>query len=90
LEGSIREVKRGFGRHAVALRITGGDDVLADRDLVSMLQQHSDGVEALLSEKATAQHLLTRLVAAGATIERFEMIEPSLHDIFIEKVTESA
>jgi ABC-2 type transport system ATP-binding protein len=64
--------------------------VLADRDLVSMLQQHSDGVEALLSEKATAQHLLTRLVAAGATIERFEMIEPSLHDIFIEKVTESA
>ena len=30
LEGSIREVKRGFGRHAVALRLQGGDEVLAD------------------------------------------------------------
>ena len=90
LEGSIREVKRSFGRRAVALRITGGDNVLADRKLVSSLRKYSDGVEALLSKSATAQLLLTRLLAAGAGIEKFEMIEPSLHDIFIEKVTESA
>jgi ABC-2 type transport system ATP-binding protein len=89
LEGSIREVKRGYGRNAVALRITGGDDVLVDRELVSTFQRHSDGVEALLAPQVTAQQLLTRLVAAGATIEKFEMIEPSLHDIFILKVTET-
>ena len=90
LEGSIRSVKAGFGRNAVALRLTGGEEVLADRALVSRVERHSDGLEALLAESASAQQLLQRLVAAGAGVERFEMIEPSLHDIFIEKVTENA
>jgi ABC-2 type transport system ATP-binding protein len=88
LEGSIRDVKRSFGRNAVALRLTGGDEVLAQSELVSSIERHSDGFEALLTEGANAQHLLQRLVSAGANIERFEMIEPSLHDIFIAKVTE--
>jgi len=89
LDGSMREVKSSFGRNAVALRLTGGDEVLADRELVSKVERHSDGMEALLAEGADAQQLLQRLVSAGASIERFEMIEPSLHDIFIEKVTEN-
>ncbi len=89
LEGSIREVKSGFSRNAVALRLRGGEAVLEDRSLVSKVQRHSDGVEVLLAENADSQSLLKELIAADATIERFEMIEPSLHDIFIEKVTES-
>jgi ABC-2 type transport system ATP-binding protein len=88
LEGSIRDVKRSFGRNAVALRVVGGEAVLADRELVSTIEHNSDSTEALLAEGADAQQLLTRLISAGARIERFEMIEPSLHDIFIEKVTE--
>src|SRR6266850_3092661 len=88
LEGSIREVKRGFSRNAVALRLVGGETVLENRSLISKVQRDSDGVEVLLAEGATAQSLLKDLIAAGATVEKFEMIEPSLHDIFIEKVTE--
>ena len=90
LEGSIREVKRSFSRNAVALRLVGGENVLEDRNLISQIKRNSDGIEVLLAEGATAQSLLKELMAAEATIERFEMIEPSLHDIFIEKVTESA
>lgn len=89
LDGSMREVKSSFGRNAVALRLTGGDEVLADRELVSKVERHSDSIEALLAEGADAQQLLQRLVSAGARVEKFEMIEPSLHDIFIEKVTEN-
>ncbi len=88
LEGSIREIKSSFGRHAVALRFEGGDGVLKDPALVSNIERHSDGLEVLLAEKATAQQLLHRLVATGAEISRFEMIEPSLKDIFIQKVSE--
>ena len=89
LEGSIREVKRGFSRNAVALRLQGGEAVLSDQTLVSKVQRHSDGLEVLLAEGTSAQTLLKELLAADTTIERFEMIEPSLHDIFIEKVTET-
>jgi ABC-2 type transport system ATP-binding protein len=90
LEGSIREIKQASGRNAVALRFEGGDGVLDDRSLVSKIERHSDGVEILLAEKASAQELLQRLVATGATIGRFEMIEPSLNQIFIAKVKESS
>jgi ABC-2 type transport system ATP-binding protein len=89
LEGSIREVKRGFSRNAVALRLQGGEAVLEDQSLISKVERHSDGMEVLLAEGASTQVLLKALIAADATIERFEMIEPSLHDIFIEKVTEN-
>jgi ABC-2 type transport system ATP-binding protein len=90
LEGSIREVKRGFSRNAVGLRLVGGEGVLEDRRMISKIQRHSDGLEVLLTEGADAQSLLKQLIAADATIERFELMEPSLHDIFIEKVTENS
>jgi ABC-2 type transport system ATP-binding protein len=90
LEGSIREVKRAAGRNAVALRFEGGDGVVEDPTLCSKVERHSDGVEVLLAEDATAQELLKRLIDTGATIGRFEMIEPSLNQIFIAKVKESS
>jgi ABC-2 type transport system ATP-binding protein len=89
LEGSIREVKRSFGRNAVGLRMTGGEEVLADTGLISSIKRDSDGIEVLLAPEANAQQLLARLVSSGASIEKFEMIEPSLNDIFIQKVTET-
>ncbi|HEX8557827.1 MAG TPA: ATP-binding cassette domain-containing protein [Pyrinomonadaceae bacterium] len=86
LSGSIREVKSGFGRNGVALRFEGGGGVLEDESLVASVVRHSDHSEALLAPGAQPQELLRRLLAAGATITRFELVEPSLHDIFIEKV----
>lgn len=88
LEGSIREVKQSFSRHAVALRIEGADGVLDDPSLVTNVERHADEMEVLLAEGASAQTLLQRLVESGAIIGKFEMVEPSLNDIFIAKVTE--
>jgi ABC-2 type transport system ATP-binding protein len=89
LDGTLREIKRSFGRNSVALRIEGGSDgVLEDRSLVANVEQHSDDVEALLAEGANAQQLLRRLIESGATVTKFELVEPSLNDIFIAKVGE--
>jgi ABC-2 type transport system ATP-binding protein len=86
LDGTLREIKKSFGRNTVALRCDGGQEVLADTNLVAKVTASSDEVEALLAPGATAQELLHRLVSAGATITKFELIEPSMNDIFIEKV----
>lgn len=89
LEGSLRQVKQGFGRNAVALRIEGADEVLESSSLVTSIQRHSDEIEVLLAPGADAQQLLKSLLAAGASLSKFEMVEPSLNDIFIEKVSEA-
>lgn len=89
LDGRLREIRRGFGRNAVALRFAGGDSVLEDTTLVANIKRDDEDTEVLLAPGASAQELLRRLVSSGATITRFELVEPSLHDIFIEKVTEA-
>ena len=90
LEGSLREIKRSFGRNSVAVRCEGGDGVLDDPQLVSKVVHHADEAQALLAPGADAQRLLKRLIDSGAVIGKFEMMEPSLNDIFITKVTEPA
>ena len=89
-EGSLREIKSSFGRNSVAVRCVGGNGVLEDPALVSKLVNHADEAQALLAPGADAQVLLRRLIDSGATVEKFEMVEPSLNDIFITKVTENA
>jgi len=89
-EGSLREIKRSFGRNSVAVRCEGGDGVLDDPALVSKVVRHADEAQALLAAGADAQILLKRLIDSGAVIGKFEMMEPSLNDIFITKVTEAA
>jgi ABC-2 type transport system ATP-binding protein len=88
--GSLRDIKRSFGRNSVAVRCEGGDGVLDDPSLVSKIVRHADEVQALLAEGASAQALLKRLLDAGAVIGKFEMVEPSLNEIFITKVAEPA
>jgi ABC-2 type transport system ATP-binding protein len=88
LDGSLREIKKSFGRNAIALRMEGSNGILNDPTLVSNVRTHSDELEVLLAPSATAQQFLCKLVDSGANVSKFEMIEPSLHDIFIQKVTE--
>jgi ABC-2 type transport system ATP-binding protein len=86
--GSLREVKESFGKNLIALRASGGDSVLKDASLVAKVEEHADETEVELVENADPQVLLRRLIDSGASITKFEKVEPSLNDIFIEKVSD--
>ncbi|MBA3633602.1 MAG: ATP-binding cassette domain-containing protein [Acidobacteria bacterium] len=86
VSGSLREVKASYGKNLIALRAVGGDSVLEDKTLVAKITEHADEREIQLAENADAQNLLKKLVENGAIISKFEQVEPSLNDIFIEKV----
>jgi ABC-type uncharacterized transport system ATPase subunit len=60
--------------------------VLSDKALVARVVEHSDEREIHLADGADAQVLLHKLIDAGATITKFEQVEPSLNDIFIQQV----
>lgn len=88
LGGKLREVKESFGKNRIGLRCVGGEKVLADNTLVEKTVVHSDQTEIILAKDVEAQNLLKNLISSGAVITKFEQIEPSLNDIFIEKVKE--
>jgi ABC-2 type transport system ATP-binding protein len=86
LSGDLAEIKRGFARNVVKLRLSGGDGILSDRSLVSHVNVSAHESEAVLAEGVTPDELLRRLVDARASITRFEQVAPSLNDIFIEQI----
>lgn len=87
LSGSLRDIKASYGKNVVALRCVGGEKVLQNEGLVAKIIEHSDEKEIFLAEDAKAQQLLRKLIEDGAEVTKFELIEPSLNDIFIEKVS---
>jgi len=91
LDGLVSDVKRAHGGRHVALGLDGGTSngvagVLGDRALVARVDDQNRFLELELAPGASAQALLERLVGAGAQINRFELVQPSLHQIFLQKV----
>ncbi len=84
--GSLREVKESYGKNRIALRAVGGDAVYGDKSLVARFENHADEMELELADGADAQVLLRKLLESGASITKFEQVEPSLNDIFIDQV----
>ena len=89
-DGQLREVRRSFAQNVVALRVEGADGLLNDPELITNVRQKGDDTEVLLTADASPQVLLKRLVDANVKIAKFELVEPTLHDIFVAKVKESA
>lgn len=86
ISGSIREVKASYGHNRIALRASGADSALADASMVSNIIEHADELDIELVDGADPQALLRRLIENGAVINKFESVEPSLNDIFIEQI----
>lgn len=84
--GSLREVKESYGTNLIAFRGWNADKVIADRSLVDSVVSHADEQELHLAEGVDPQQVLKALLDAGANVTKFEVTEPSLNDIFIEKV----
>ncbi len=84
--GSLREVKESYGTNLIAFRGTNAEKVLADKSVVKKAISHADEQELHLADGVTPQQLLKTLIESGAVISKFEVTEPSLNDIFIEKV----
>ncbi len=64
----------------------GVGDLLRDKSLIAKVDDNNNYFELELAPGADAQVLLRRLVDAGARIERFELMQPSLHQIFLQRV----
>ncbi|MGH7592407.1 MAG: ABC transporter ATP-binding protein [Gemmatimonadales bacterium] len=90
VDGTVSDVKAGFGERHVALTFFRGKDVaervLADRALVASVDDYGASAELSMAAGVDPQALLRALVAADVGLSRFEVVEPSLQSIFIAKV----
>lgn len=95
LDGTVTGVKEEHGLRNVALAIEGDGasgvaGILHDNSLVKRADDSNRFFEIELMPGADPQVLLRRIVESGASVQRFEMIQPSLHQIFLQKVATTA
>jgi ABC-2 type transport system ATP-binding protein len=84
LSGRVREIKSRYERNHIIVEFEGSSDFLKSTEIAEA-KNFSGHAEIKLKPHGDAQKLL-REASAMATIYRFEMVEPSLEEIFIQTV----
>ncbi|HLY91740.1 MAG TPA: ATP-binding cassette domain-containing protein [Candidatus Angelobacter sp.] len=85
LEGDLKAIKARYGKNNVQIEYEGNGDFLEKNPLVSAYNNYGNYVEVRLAPGADAQQLL-RMVADRSRVNKFELMEPSLEEIFINTV----
>lgn len=88
LQGDLGEVKASYGRNNVQIKYEGDASFLHDKRLVQSFNDYGNYVETRLAPGADSQELL-QLAASRAKLTKFELMEPSLEEIFLERVGKS-
>ena len=85
LEGSMREVKGRYPHNRVQMVFAGSDRFLGHPGVLEA-KNYAGIAEITLRSPGDAQAVLGAAMAEGAQITRFEVLEPTLEEIFIETV----
>jgi len=89
LQGDLKKVKAGYGKNNVQIQYEGDGAFLENNPLVETYNNYGNYVEVRMAKGADPQKLL-HMVAEHSRISRFELMEPSLEEIFIEVVGKDA
>jgi ABC-2 type transport system ATP-binding protein len=87
LQGNLNEIKRGYGRVNLTIKADANIMPIAKEMGLESLSQSPNGIDFKVAGEAVAQELLGKIVSAGILLVKFELREPSLHEIFVEKIT---
>ncbi len=85
LSGTMREVKGRYPKNRVQMVFSGPDRFLQHPGIAEF-KNYAGIAEITLQSPEVAQALLADALASGVQITRFEVMEPTLEEIFIETV----
>ena len=88
LKGNLREIKSGYGRTRLAVNTSPETAAAAEALGLSAVETRADYTEYKISGEAAAEAFLRRLLESGVYPTRYEILEPSLHEIFLDCVGE--
>jgi ABC-2 type transport system ATP-binding protein len=83
LDGKIGDVKARFGKNAIQVEIEGDGSFIRDIPGVGSVTDFNNYHELRLSADADS-HAILKQVIERVSVRRFELVEPSLYDIFID------
>jgi ABC-2 type transport system ATP-binding protein len=85
LEGPLLDVKQSYGHNSVSIRFEGDGAFLGELPQVAAINPQGREVHLTLADGADPESILKEAVGR-LRIHKFEVSEPSIHDIFVEQV----
>lgn len=89
LQGNLKQIKAGYGHTNLVVRADQDIRALAEELGLQCVRTDAQESEFKISGDEDAKTMLMRMTERGIIPVRFEIREPSLHEIFLEKVGHS-
>lgn len=86
LTGNLNEIKKSYGRVNLLLKADADISGYIEEMGLKVVEKTPQETRVKLDNEEQAKALLNKLVADNVPLVRFELTEPSLHEIFVEKV----
>jgi ABC-2 type transport system ATP-binding protein len=85
VHGNLRDIKRSFGKKNIIIHTDVNAEHLNEIEGVTQVKKTAQGYVIQVTDESISQSILKEIVPQGF-ISHFSLEEPSLNDIFIEKV----
>ncbi|MCL2637629.1 MAG: ATP-binding cassette domain-containing protein [Oscillospiraceae bacterium] len=85
LQGNLNEIKKGYGRVKLSVKADENILPLALECGLEVVQQTPNGTDFRVGNPVQAETFLKKAIEGGITLVKYELREPSLHEIFVEK-----
>lgn len=86
LQGNLNEIKKSYGRVNMLLKCEQDISGYINQNGLQVIEQTPDGYQIKVEQEEQADRFLNQLVENKIKVVRYELREPSLHEIFVEKV----
>ena len=90
--GSVRDIKSSFGRDTVRLDFSGSGTFISSLEadgLIRVVSQTTNTAELRLINGTASRKVLDEALGSVSDLYRFEVVEPSLHEIFVSVINSS-
>lgn len=86
LQGNLRQIKSGYGHTNLLIKANADISLIAEEIGLRLIEKRADEAEYKINGYKMAKSFLKKLIEVGIYPIKYEVKEPSLVEIFIEKV----
>lgn len=86
LQGNLNEIKKGYGRVNLLVKCDQPFEDIIEKHSLEVISATPEMTQIRVKSEDEAKAFLNSLMQADKQVVRFELREPSLHEIFVEKV----
>lgn len=85
LKGNLNEIKKSYGRTRLTIKTEGDISRLAEDCGLTVTEETPNGISFNVDSESRAHKLLNMIIENGIPLIKYELREPTLNEIFIDK-----